>query len=70
MEERRSDCKIGIPICVTVTFGLGILLGALVLRNSSLLVILLSTISASWMFHFATGPKLFTKVLNIFKKGS
>ena len=48
VERRKKSLR---PMCVSITFGLGIILGATVLGNSSLWLIGLAALGSMVMFH-------------------
>lgn len=70
--DRRSTVRGVRPVCVTVTFGFGLLLGAVVLGSSAPLEIGLGIVCSMWVFyHIYRGrPTIFSNIRNVFRKGS
>lgn len=69
MMESGKQCVPSSPICTTVGFGLGLLLGAFLLNNHSVLGILTSVVIATVGFHYTFATELKKVITKVIKKG-
>lgn len=70
--SQRKRCVPHSPLCTTAGFGMGLLLGALLLNNHSPIAVVISVVVATIGFHytFATSPELQKVITKVIKKGS
>ena len=77
VDRRRSDrrnviCEPRNPICMTIGFMFGIIVGSLIHTEHSMLSVITSVIMATAVFHFTFARSInFTEVFSkVIKKGS
>jgi hypothetical protein len=72
MDERRANCDTKNPICTTIGFMFGMILGSLLQVNGSLLHIVLSILVATLVFHWSYVRNFNIKqvISTVIKKGS